>query len=248
MLDTASNARPAIIRAQEGTTTGISAADRAATFRALASPTAVPSDFNRPGHVFPLRPREGGVLARDGHTEASVDFCRLAGLRECGVLSEICNEDGSMSRVPEVAPRNPPPLPPAPPAPQPPRPARALSPGLSRRLRLSRAAAHLLRGARAGAHLDPRPEGAPQGHAQVGGRPKVAARGGVHRARRVPCAPLTLCDLDFRWLSRGYRVARQPRGLQSPIRGRPYVVVEYLFLGEDPVPKLPLPSRLMNKS
>ena len=87
MLDTASNARPAIIRAQEGTTTGISAADRAATFRALASPTAVPSDFNRPGHVFPLRPREGGVLARDGHTEASVDFCRLAGLRECGVRS-----------------------------------------------------------------------------------------------------------------------------------------------------------------
>ena len=114
VLDTASNARPAIIRAQEGTTTGISAADRAATFRALASPTAVPSDFNRPGHVFPLRPREGGVLARDGHTEASVDFCRLAGLRECGVLSEICNEDGSMSRVPEVPPRNPP-LPPAPP-------------------------------------------------------------------------------------------------------------------------------------
>lgn len=87
---------------KEGTTTGISAADRAATFRALASPTAVPSDFNRPGHVFPLRPREGGVLARDGHTEASVDFCRLAGLRECGVLSEICNEDGSMSRVPEL--------------------------------------------------------------------------------------------------------------------------------------------------
>ena len=170
VLDTASHAGPAIIRAQEGTTTGISAADRAATFRALASPTAVPSDFNRPGHVFPLRPREGGVLARDGHTEASVDFCRLAGLRECGVLSEICNEDGSMSRVPEVAPRNPPPLPPAPPAPQPPRPALALSPGLSRRLRLSRAAAHLLRGARAGAHLDPRPEGAPQGHAQVGSR------------------------------------------------------------------------------
>ena len=102
MLDTVSNARPAIIRAQEGTTTGISAFDRAATFRALASPTTVPGDFNRPGHVFPLRPREGGVLERDGHTEASVDFCKLAGLHECGVLSEICNEDGSMSRVPEV--------------------------------------------------------------------------------------------------------------------------------------------------
>eukprot|EP00964_Phaeocystis_antarctica_P154145 scaffold122711_cov69-Phaeocystis_antarctica.AAC.4 len=101
VLDTVSNARPAIIRAQEGTTTGISAFDRAATFRALASPTTVPGDFNRPGHVFPLRPREGGVLERDGHTEASVDFCKLAGLHECGVLSEICNEDGSMSRVPE---------------------------------------------------------------------------------------------------------------------------------------------------
>ena len=115
MLDTVSNARPAIIRAQEGTTTGISAFDRAATFRALASPTTVPGDFNRPGHVFPLRPREGGVLERDGHTEASVDFCKLAGLHECGVLSEICNEDGSMSRVPEVraAPAlNPTPLPP----------------------------------------------------------------------------------------------------------------------------------------
>jgi len=87
---------------KEGTTTGISAADRAATFRALASPTCVPTDFNRPGHVFPLRPREGGVLERDGHTEASVDFCKLAGLQECGVLSEICNEDGSMSRVPEL--------------------------------------------------------------------------------------------------------------------------------------------------
>ena len=62
----------------------------------------MPGDFNRPGHVFPLRPREGGVLERDGHTEASVDFCKLAGLHECGVLSEICNEDGSMSRVPEV--------------------------------------------------------------------------------------------------------------------------------------------------
>jgi len=87
---------------KEGTTTGISAFDRAATFRALASPTTVPGDFNRPGHVFPLRPREGGVLERDGHTEASVDFCKLAGLHECGVLSEICNEDGSMSRVPEL--------------------------------------------------------------------------------------------------------------------------------------------------
>ena len=124
MLDTVSNARPAIIRAQEGTTTGISAFDRAATFRALASPTTVPGDFNRPGHVFPLRPREGGVLERDGHTEASVDFCKLAGLHECGVLSEICNEDGSMSRVPEVraAPRS---QPNTPPTPLPPTPSHA---------------------------------------------------------------------------------------------------------------------------
>ena len=126
MLDTTgSHARPAIIRAQEGTTTGISAFDRAATFRALASPTTVPGDFNRPGHVFPLRPREGGVLERDGHTEASVDFCKLAGLHECGVLSEICNEDGSMSRVPEVraAPRS---QPNTPPTPLPPTPSHAL--------------------------------------------------------------------------------------------------------------------------
>jgi 3,4-dihydroxy 2-butanone 4-phosphate synthase/GTP cyclohydrolase II len=85
-----------------GTTTGISAADRAATFRALANPTSVATDFNRPGHVFPLRPREGGVLERDGHTEASVDLCKMAGLTQCGVLSEICNDDGSMSRVPEL--------------------------------------------------------------------------------------------------------------------------------------------------
>lgn len=85
-----------------GTTTGISAADRAATFRALADPSSVASDFNRPGHVFPLRPREGGVLERDGHTEAAVDFCRLAGLHEAGVLCEITNDDGTMARTPEL--------------------------------------------------------------------------------------------------------------------------------------------------
>ena len=140
MLDTVSNARPAIIRAQEGTTTGISAFDRAATFRALASPTTVPGDFNRPGHVFPLRPREGGVLERDGHTEASVDFCKLAGLHECGVLSEICNEDGSMSRVPEVRAAPAQPNTPS----HPPLPSPALASGLSRRRLLSCAAAHLL--------------------------------------------------------------------------------------------------------
>lgn len=95
-------AAPARRLAQEGTTTGISAADRAATFRALANPASVASDFNRPGHVFPLRPKEGGVLERDGHTEAAVDFCRLAGCAPAGVLSEICNDDGSMSRLPEL--------------------------------------------------------------------------------------------------------------------------------------------------
>jgi hypothetical protein len=157
VLNTASHASPVILRAQEGTTTGISAFDRAATFRALASPTTVPGDFNRPGHVFPLRPREGGVLERDGHTEASVDFCKLAGLHECGVLSEICNEDGSMSRVPEVraapAQPNPPPPPPPPhpppphplhPSTAPPQPTLAPAPGLSRRRLLSCAAAHVL--------------------------------------------------------------------------------------------------------
>jgi len=89
---------------KEGTTTGISAADRAATFRALADPNTKASDFQRPGHVFPLRPRPGGVMERCGHTEAALDFCRLADLRPCGVLCEVVNEDGSMSRVPDLIP------------------------------------------------------------------------------------------------------------------------------------------------
>ncbi len=83
---------------RHGTTTGISAADRAATLRALADSAAAPSDFVRPGHVFPLRAREGGVLERRGHTEAAVDLARLAGLSPCGVLCEIVNDDGSMAR------------------------------------------------------------------------------------------------------------------------------------------------------
>ncbi|HVY37555.1 MAG TPA: bifunctional 3,4-dihydroxy-2-butanone-4-phosphate synthase/GTP cyclohydrolase II [Polyangia bacterium] len=83
---------------RHATTTGISAADRAATLRALADPTAMSSDFVRPGHVFPLRAREGGVLERRGHTEAAVDLARLAGLTPCGVLCEIVNDDGSMAR------------------------------------------------------------------------------------------------------------------------------------------------------
>ncbi len=84
------------------TTTGISAADRAKTIRALADETARPTDFARPGHVFPLRARRGGVLRRAGHTEATVDLARLAGLKPVGVLVEIMNEDGTMARVPEL--------------------------------------------------------------------------------------------------------------------------------------------------
>ena len=87
---------------RHGTSTGISAADRALTIRALVDPQAKPVDFNRPGHIFPLRAVPGGVLQRPGHTEASVDLCRLAGLREGGVLAEVVNDDGSMSRFPQL--------------------------------------------------------------------------------------------------------------------------------------------------
>jgi 3,4-dihydroxy 2-butanone 4-phosphate synthase/GTP cyclohydrolase II len=85
-----------------GTTTGVSAADRAATVRALINPHTKPSDLARPGHIFPLRASEGGVLRRAGHTEAVVDLCKLAGLYPAGVLCEILNEDGSMARVPQL--------------------------------------------------------------------------------------------------------------------------------------------------
>jgi 3,4-dihydroxy 2-butanone 4-phosphate synthase/GTP cyclohydrolase II len=85
-----------------GTTTGVSSADRAATIRALADSTATSADFARPGHIFPLRSRKGGVLVRAGHTEASVDLCRLAGLKPAGVLCEIMNDDGTMARRPEL--------------------------------------------------------------------------------------------------------------------------------------------------
>jgi 3,4-dihydroxy 2-butanone 4-phosphate synthase/GTP cyclohydrolase II len=84
------------------TTTGISAADRAKTIRALADPVARPRDFARPGHIFPLRATPGGVLRRAGHTEAAVDLARMAGLRPAGVLIEIMSEDGSMARTPEL--------------------------------------------------------------------------------------------------------------------------------------------------
>lgn len=84
------------------TTTGISATDRAKTIRALADSSSKPSDFARPGHVFPLRSMEGGVLRRAGHTEAATDLARMAGFRPAGVLVEILNEDGSMARVPQL--------------------------------------------------------------------------------------------------------------------------------------------------
>ena len=85
-----------------GTTTGVSSADRAATIRALADGRSAPGDFARPGHIFPLRPRAGGVLVRAGHTEAAVDLCRLAGLTPVGVLCEVMNEDGTMARRPHL--------------------------------------------------------------------------------------------------------------------------------------------------
>jgi 3,4-dihydroxy 2-butanone 4-phosphate synthase/GTP cyclohydrolase II len=92
------------VDAKNNTTTGISAADRAATIQALIDPTSGPEDFNRPGHIFPLRYREGGVLKRAGHTEAAVDLARLAGLYPAGVLSEIVLDDGSgeMARLPDL--------------------------------------------------------------------------------------------------------------------------------------------------
>ena len=90
------------VDARRGVTTGISAADRAVTIRTLIDPAAKPSDLSRPGHMFPLRYTPGGVLRRAGHTEASVDLARLAGLYPAGVGCEIVNQDGSMARLPEL--------------------------------------------------------------------------------------------------------------------------------------------------
>jgi 3,4-dihydroxy 2-butanone 4-phosphate synthase / GTP cyclohydrolase II len=90
------------VDARDGVTTGISAADRAHTARALADSATEPWEITRPGHVFPLRYAEGGVLSRRGHTEAAVDLARLAGLTPVGVLVEIVNDDGSMKRAPEL--------------------------------------------------------------------------------------------------------------------------------------------------
>src|ERR1700692_704994 len=90
------------IEAAEGVTTGISAADRAQTIRVAIDPSSKPSDLVRPGHVFPLRAREGGVLVRAGQTEAAVDLARLARVRQGRVVCEIMNEDGTMARVPQL--------------------------------------------------------------------------------------------------------------------------------------------------
>lgn len=90
------------VDARHGTTTGISAYDRAATVRALADPRSRPEDFLRPGHVFPLRAMDGGVLRRAGHTEAAVDLARLAGFAPVGVLCEVLADDGHMARLPRL--------------------------------------------------------------------------------------------------------------------------------------------------
>ncbi|MDD5339342.1 MAG: bifunctional 3,4-dihydroxy-2-butanone-4-phosphate synthase/GTP cyclohydrolase II [Dehalococcoidales bacterium] len=90
------------VEAREGTTTGISAADRAQTVRVMVDPKTKPEDILMPGHLFPLRAREGGVLVRQGQTEATVDLARLAGLQPAGVLCEIMNDDGTMSRMPQL--------------------------------------------------------------------------------------------------------------------------------------------------
>lgn len=90
------------IEAARGVTTGVSAADRVATVKAAIAEGAGPESLSSPGHVFPLRARPGGVLERGGHTEATVDLVRLAGLAPCGVLCELTNPDGTMARLPEI--------------------------------------------------------------------------------------------------------------------------------------------------
>src|SRR3978361_1101677 len=90
------------IEAREGVTTGISAADRAKTILTAVDPASKPSDLARPGHIFPLRAKRGGVLVRIGQTEASVDIARIAGLTPAAVICEIMNDDGTMARMPEL--------------------------------------------------------------------------------------------------------------------------------------------------
>jgi 3,4-dihydroxy 2-butanone 4-phosphate synthase / GTP cyclohydrolase II len=101
--DTRRTAFTVSVDARNGVTTGISASDRARTIRTMIEPATQPGDLSRPGHIFPLRYREGGVLKRAGHTEAAVDLARLAGLYPAGVLCETVNEDGTMARLPDLA-------------------------------------------------------------------------------------------------------------------------------------------------
>ncbi|MGR2999373.1 3,4-dihydroxy-2-butanone-4-phosphate synthase [Vibrio vulnificus] len=90
------------IEAKQGVTTGVSAQDRVTTIKTAANPDAKPDDLARPGHVFPLRARPGGVLARRGHTEGTVDLMQMAGLQPAGVLCEVTNPDGTMAKTPEI--------------------------------------------------------------------------------------------------------------------------------------------------
>lgn len=90
------------IEAKDGVTTGVSAADRVRTIRTAVSDLCTPDDLNRPGHVFPLRARNGGVFERRGHTEGTVDIMRLAGFKPAGVLCELTNPDGTMAKLPEI--------------------------------------------------------------------------------------------------------------------------------------------------
>lgn len=90
------------IEAKHGVTTGVSAADRVTTIKTAANPNAKPDDLARPGHVFPLRARPGGVMTRRGHTEGTIDLMQMAGLQPAGVLCEVTNPDGTMAKTPEI--------------------------------------------------------------------------------------------------------------------------------------------------
>ncbi|OHY96253.1 3,4-dihydroxy-2-butanone-4-phosphate synthase [Vibrio rotiferianus] len=90
------------IEAKQGVTTGVSAADRVTTIKTAANPYAKPDDLARPGHVFPLRARPGGVMTRRGHTEGTIDLMQMAGLQPAGVLCEVTNPDGTMAKAPEI--------------------------------------------------------------------------------------------------------------------------------------------------
>lgn len=90
------------IEAKRGVTTGVSAADRVTTIKTAANPNAKPDDLARPGHVFPLRARPGGVMTRRGHTEGTIDLMQMAGLQPAGVLCEVTNPDGTMAKAPEI--------------------------------------------------------------------------------------------------------------------------------------------------